>query len=46
MPDFQSKYGIGWQGAYDNTENTNWGPRFDGQPRQIGPVLVTGLFKQ
>jgi hypothetical protein len=35
MPDFQSKYGIRWQGAYDNIENTNWGPRFDGQPRQV-----------
>jgi TonB-linked SusC/RagA family outer membrane protein len=45
MPEFQSKYGIGWQGAYDNVENTNWGPRFDGQVRQIGPVFADGTFQ-
>jgi TonB-linked SusC/RagA family outer membrane protein len=45
MPEFQSKYGIGWQGAYDNIENTNWGPRFDGQVRQIGPVFGDGTFQ-
>lgn len=39
MPRFQSEYGTGWQGAYDNIENTNWGPRFDGQLRQIGPTM-------
>ena len=39
MPDLQSEHGTGWDGAYDNIENTNWGPRFDGQVRQIGPVL-------
>ncbi len=39
MPRFQSEYGTGWQGAYDNIENTNWGPRFDGQLRQIGPNM-------
>ncbi len=39
MPDFQSEYGTGWEGAYDNVENTNWGPRFDGTLRQIGPTL-------
>jgi len=39
MPKFQSEYGTGWQGAYDNIENTNWGPRFDGQIRQIGPTM-------
>ncbi len=39
MPKFQSEYGTGWQGAYDNIENTNWGPRFDGQLRQIGPTM-------
>lgn len=45
MPDFQSEYGIGWQGAYDNIENTNWGPRFDGQIRQIGPTFSDGTFQ-
>lgn len=39
MPDFQSEYGTGWAGAYDPIENTNWGPRFDGTVRQIGPTM-------
>lgn len=39
MPDFQTKYGTGWEGAYDAVENTNWGPRFDGTLRQIGPTF-------
>jgi TonB-linked SusC/RagA family outer membrane protein len=37
MPRFQSEYGTGWEGAYDPIENTNWGPRFDGTLRQVGP---------
>ncbi|HKK64072.1 MAG TPA: SusC/RagA family TonB-linked outer membrane protein [Bacteroidales bacterium] len=37
MPDFQTEYGTGWAGAYDAVENTNWGPRFDGTMRRIGP---------
>jgi TonB-linked SusC/RagA family outer membrane protein len=45
MPEFQSEYGTGWQGAYDNVENTNWGPRFDGQVRQIGPTFADGTFQ-
>ncbi|MFK5879034.1 MAG: SusC/RagA family TonB-linked outer membrane protein [Flavobacteriaceae bacterium] len=45
MPDFQTEYGTGWQGAYDNIENTNWGPRFDGQVRQIGPTFADGTFQ-
>ncbi len=46
MPDFQTEYGTGWEGAYDAIENTNWGPRFDGQLRQIGPVLPDGTFQE
>ena len=42
MPDFQSEYGTGWDGEYNNIENTNWGPRFDGQLRQIGPTMPDG----
>jgi TonB-linked SusC/RagA family outer membrane protein len=42
LPEFQSEYGTGWEGAYDNVENTNWGPRFDGQMRQIGPTFPAG----
>src|SRR5699024_8515023 len=37
MPDFQTKFGSGVYGEYDPIENTAWGPRFDGQPRRIGP---------
>lgn len=37
MPNFQTENGIGWAGAYDRVENTNWGPRFDGAPRPVGP---------
>jgi len=42
MPDFQTEYGTGWEGAYDPVENTNWGPRFDGTMRQIGPTFPDG----
>ncbi|MBN2697694.1 MAG: SusC/RagA family TonB-linked outer membrane protein [Bacteroidales bacterium] len=42
MPKFQSEYGTGWEGAYDPVENTNWGPRFDGTIRQIGPTMPEG----
>lgn len=45
MPEFQNEYGSGWQGDYDPIENTNWGPAFDGQPRQIGPTLANGDFQ-
>ncbi|WP_185956512.1 SusC/RagA family TonB-linked outer membrane protein [Changchengzhania lutea] len=39
MPEFQSEYGSGLNGIYDPIENLNWGPRFDGQLRQIGPTM-------
>lgn len=42
MPDFQTEFGIGWDGHYDPIENTNWGPRFDGIERQIGPDFPEG----
>jgi len=42
MPDFQTEHGTGWDGVYSNLENTNWGPRFDGQLRQIGPTFPDG----
>ena len=45
MPEFQTEYGTGWAGAYDPVENTNWGPRFDGQVRQIGPTFDDGSFQ-
>ncbi|HET8839101.1 MAG TPA: SusC/RagA family TonB-linked outer membrane protein [Flavobacteriaceae bacterium] len=45
MPDFQTEYGTGWHGVYDPRENTNWGPRFDGVVRQIGPTFADGTFQ-
>ncbi len=45
MPDFQTEYGTGWEGAYDAVENTNWGPRFDGTLRQIGPTFRDGTYQ-
>ncbi len=45
MPDFQTTHGIGWDGEYNNIENTNWGPRFDGQLRQIGPTFRDGTYQ-
>ncbi len=39
MPDMQTEHGTGWDGDYNNIENTNWGPRFDGTMRQIGPTM-------
>jgi TonB-dependent SusC/RagA subfamily outer membrane receptor len=45
MPDFQTEHGTGWDGEYNNIENTNWGPRFDGQVRQIGPTFADGSFQ-
>jgi TonB-linked SusC/RagA family outer membrane protein len=46
MPDFQTQYGTGWQGVYDPIENTNWGPRFDGTVRQVGPTFADGSFQE
>jgi TonB-linked SusC/RagA family outer membrane protein len=46
MPDFQNEYGTGWQGAYEPIENTNWGPRFDGVVRQVGPTFEDGTFQE
>ena len=43
MPEFQTSNGIGWDGHYDRIENTNWGPRFDGQLRPVGPEMPEGL---
>ena len=45
MPVMQTEYGTGWQGVYNPVENTNWGPRFDGTVRQIGPTFADGTFQ-
>jgi TonB-linked SusC/RagA family outer membrane protein len=41
-PEFQTEYGTGWDGHYDPIENTNWGPRFDGVLRRVGPLFPVG----
>jgi len=45
MPHFQSEYGSG-AGTYDNIENMNYGPRFDGVMRQIGPTFADGSYQE
>lgn len=45
MPDFQQEYGTGYAGVYEPRENTSWGPRFDGQVRQIGPTFADSTFQ-
>jgi TonB-linked SusC/RagA family outer membrane protein len=42
VPDFQTKFGTGIDGAYVPYENTNWGPRFDGQVRILGEDFPDG----
>ncbi|MDD7914746.1 SusC/RagA family TonB-linked outer membrane protein [Polaribacter ponticola] len=44
-PEFQDEYGTGWQGAYEAIENTNWGPKFDGKIRRIGPIYTDGSYQ-
>ncbi|MGI5913412.1 MAG: SusC/RagA family TonB-linked outer membrane protein [Bacteroidales bacterium] len=46
MPKFQSEYGVGWEGQYIPYENCNWGPRFDGLIRQIGPTFEDGTYQE
>ena len=46
MPAFQNEYGMGFNGVdYNPIENTNWGPRFDGITRRIGPIFPDGGFQ-
>lgn len=48
LPDLQNEFGSGYEEAagtppvYDNIENTNWGPKFDGSMVQSGPTLANG----
>ncbi|WP_179222988.1 SusC/RagA family TonB-linked outer membrane protein [Pontibacter ummariensis] len=43
LPDFQNEFGSGYDlDTYVPYENTNWGPKFDGQLRPVGPVLADG----
>ncbi|MGN8068166.1 SusC/RagA family TonB-linked outer membrane protein [Mucilaginibacter sp. SG564] len=42
LPTFQNQYGSGYNGEYDQIENTNWGPELDGHMVQSGPTLADG----
>ena len=45
FPELQTTFGPGFNDIYDPIENTNWGPRFDGLPRRLGPILADGSFQ-
>lgn len=48
LPELQNEYGSGYENGtgnppvYDEIENTNWGPKFDGSIVQSGPTLANG----
>ena len=48
LPELQNEFGSGYENGtgnpsvYDEIENTNWGPRFDGSMVQSGPTLANG----
>ncbi|MXV49886.1 SusC/RagA family TonB-linked outer membrane protein [Pedobacter sp. HMF7647] len=48
LPTLQNEYGSGYENGtgnpsvYDEIENTNWGPKFDGSMVQSGPTLADG----
>ncbi len=47
FPETQTKFGSGLDlNTYIPYENTQWGPRFDGQIRRIGRVLPDGSFQE
>lgn len=46
FPELQTKFGSGLDlHTYVPYENTQWGPRFDGQVRRIGRILPDGSFQ-
>ncbi|RSK45717.1 SusC/RagA family TonB-linked outer membrane protein [Hymenobacter perfusus] len=46
FPDFQNSYGSGYDlDTYIPYENTNYGPRFDGSPVQLGPPALDGSIQ-
>ena len=45
FPELQTTFGPGNNNQYDPYENTSWGPRFDGQPRRLGPILADGTYQ-
>lgn len=46
MPDYQEKYGMGWDGYYGPLENVFYGPLYNGEIVQIGPVFSDGSFQE
>ncbi|MFD0942151.1 SusC/RagA family TonB-linked outer membrane protein [Pedobacter boryungensis] len=48
LPELQNEFGSGYENGtgnpaiYDEIENTNWGPKFDGKMVQSGPTLANG----
>ncbi|RTY90254.1 SusC/RagA family TonB-linked outer membrane protein [Flavobacterium sp. GT3R68] len=45
FPELQTTFGSGVDNLYDPYENTSWGPRFDGLPRRLGPILADGSYQ-
>lgn len=45
FPELQTTFGPGFNNEYDPYENTSWGPRFDGVPRRVGPILNDGSYQ-
>ncbi len=45
FPELQTTFGAGFDNIYYPYENTSWGPRFDGVPRRLGPILADGSFQ-
>ncbi|HLA55302.1 MAG TPA: SusC/RagA family TonB-linked outer membrane protein [Flavobacterium sp.] len=45
FPEMQTTFGMGNNNEYDPFENTSWGPRYDGLPRRLGPILADGTFQ-
>ena len=40
LPEFQNKFGQGWNGAQTFIENGSWGPEMDGSTQVYGPLVV------
>lgn len=38
LPEFQNRFGQGWNGAQTYIENGSWGPEFDGSMQVYGPI--------
>ena len=47
FPETQDQFGPGLDlFTYDPLENTQWGPRYDGVTRRVGPILPDGTFQE